>query len=111
MKIFRLEDMTGGWFVGNFEPSCLKTNSHEVACKKYAAGDSEPSHVHRVATEITLIVSGQVLMNGRRYSSGDIIMLDPGEATDFCALEDTVTMVVKTPSVIGDKFLVDYAKN
>ena len=46
-------------------------------------------------------------MNGRTYGAGDIIILDPGDATDFRTLEPTTTVVVKMPSVAGDKYLVD----
>jgi quercetin dioxygenase-like cupin family protein len=100
----RLSDMIGGWLVGDFEPSCLRTKACEVACKHYEAGASEAAHVHRIATEITLIASGRVTMNGRTFTSGDIVILEPGEATDFKALEQTTTVVVKLPSVIGDKY-------
>ena len=103
----RLSDMIGGWMVGDFDPTCLRTGACEVACKTYAAGDTEPAHVHRIATELTLIASGRVTMNGRTFETGDIIVLEPGEPTDFVAHEPTVTVVVKMPSVRGDKYLVD----
>jgi len=45
-------------------------------------------------------------MNGTLYSSGDIITIEPGEATDFQALEDTITTVVKIPCVKDDKYIV-----
>jgi hypothetical protein len=104
MKQHRLEDMVGGWMVGDFEPSCIKTEACEVACKMYAANAGETSHVHRVATELTLSASGRVTMNGRTYVAGDIIIIEPGEHTDFYAHEPTVTVVVKMPSVRGDKY-------
>lgn len=104
MKVFKLTDMKGGWLVGNFDPVCLPLQACEVACKRYSAGDAETKHVHRVATELTLIAVGRVLMNGKEYAADDIIVLEPGEPTDFKALEDTVTVVVKIPSVIGDKY-------
>ena len=69
MKHARLADMTGGWFVGDFQPTCLQTTACEVACKHYEAGAAEPRHVHRVATELTLIASGRVVMNGTTFES------------------------------------------
>ena len=104
MKHARLGDMTGGWFVGDFEPSCLRTAACEVACKHYEAGAAEPRHVHRVAAELTLIASGSVVMNGTSFKAGDIIILEPGEPADFRTLEKTTTVVVKMPSVGGDKY-------
>src|SRR5262245_39244056 len=106
MIVRSLHDMVGGWIVGNFEPTCLKTTACEVACRHYEAGTAEDAHVHRIATELTLIAAGRVTMNGRTFSAGDIVVLEPGEATDFRALEKTTTVVVKMPSVIGDKYPV-----
>jgi quercetin dioxygenase-like cupin family protein len=101
-----LKDMVGGWMVGDFDPTCIRTPACEVACKHYPAGASEAAHVHRIATELTLIAKGRVTMNGRVFTEGDIIILEPGEATDFRALEPSTTVVVKMPSVAGDKYLV-----
>jgi len=106
-KILNLRDMTGGWFVGDFEPTAFQTAEAEVAVKAYASGDAEETHVHRVATELTLVVSGTVEMCGHTLCAGDIIVLEPGEATGFRALTDAVTVVVKVPSVAGDKYPVE----
>jgi len=106
MKIARIEEMTKGWFIGNFEPSLLKTNAVEVALKKYKKGDYEKAHYHKIATEFTVIVSGRVRMNGKEYIEGDIIVIEPNDSTDFEALEDnTVNVVVKIPGANDDKYL------
>lgn len=105
MKHARLDGMIKGWFVGDFEPTLLRSKDVEVAVKYYKAGDREDTHHHRVAVEITAIVSGEVTMMGRRWTAGDIVMVEPGEATDFEALTDAVNVVVKMPSVMGDKYL------
>lgn len=105
MKEFRLESMIKGWFVGDFEPVAFKTKACEVAVKHYKKGDSEQRHFHKIATELTLIVSGRVLMNDKEFKSGDIVLIEPGESTDFVVLEDTITAVVKLPSSKDDKFL------
>lgn len=96
--------MVKGWFVGDFAPSALRTAAAEVAVKRYKAGDQESAHFHKQSSEVTLVLEGSVEMCGRRLNSGDIIRLDPGEVTGFKALTDTITVVVKLPSVIGDKF-------
>ena len=105
MKIYKINDMIKGWFVGNFDPTLIKTNEVEVAVKKYKAGDSEETHYHKIATEITVVVSGRIRMNGKEYVAGDIIVMEPGEATDFEALEDTSCTVVKYPGANNDKYL------
>ena len=105
MKVSKLDDMVKGWFVGNFEPSLIPTNDVEVAVKSYKKGDSEDMHYHKIATEITVIVSGKVKMNDIIYRQGDIITIEPNESTDFEALEDTVCTVVKYPGASNDKYL------
>ncbi len=44
-------------------------------------------------------------MNGVEYGQDSIIEIQPGESTDFEALTDTITFVVKIPAVSGDKYL------
>lgn len=106
MRHDRLEAMTKGWFVGDFVPVALKSTACEVAIKHYRAGDFEAAHVHKIATEITAIVSGSVRMSGQEWREGDILTIAPGETTDFLALTDVVTVVVKTPSAPDDKYVV-----
>jgi len=96
--------MTKGWFVGDFAPAALRTGAAEVAVKTYAAGTVEPRHLHKVAPEVTLILHGRARMNDVVREAGDIVVIEPGESTDFEALTDVTTVVVKTPSVAGDKY-------
>jgi len=105
MQHFRIDDMVGGWFVGSFTPSAYSTTNAEVAVKRYRAGDKEGLHHHKVATEITLVLSGKVRMVGAEWSDGDIIVLEPCEATAFEAITDAVCVVVKIPGVLYDKYL------
>lgn len=104
MNTGRLQDMVKGWFVGDFDPSVLRTAACEVAVKTYRAGDREELHHHKVATEVTLILAGRVRMCGREWGEGDIVVLEPGEATDFEALTDAMNVVVKTPGASNDKY-------
>ena len=107
MKHFRLEDMLKGWFVGDFAPTAFATQACEVGVKYYKKGDYEAAHYHKVATEITLVLSGQVRMLERLWSSGDIIVLEPGLVTDFTVLMDSVTVVVKLPGALDDKYVIN----
>jgi quercetin dioxygenase-like cupin family protein len=107
MKVKHLEDMTKGWFVGNFEPSLYKTNDCEVAVKSYKKGEAEKKHYHKIATEITVIVKGKVRMFDTIFSEGDIVVAEPGDATAFEALEDAVNVVVKLPGANDDKYEVE----
>lgn len=107
MRISNLNEMKMGWFIGNFEPSLYKTNDCEVAVKHYKAGDYEAEHYHRLATEYTVIVKGEVKMFCRTFFEGDIIIVEPGEATDFTALTDVTNVVVKIPGMNNDKYLTE----
>lgn len=107
MRVEHLDYMTKGWFVGNFEPSLYKTNDCEVAVKSYRKGDKECKHYHKIATEITVIVKGKVKMFDMEYSEGDIIVVEPGDATAFEVLEDAMNVVVKIPGANNDKYEVE----
>jgi quercetin dioxygenase-like cupin family protein len=104
MKKHNLNDFIKGWFVGRFEPTIIDTEDFEVAIKRYKKGDYENSHYHKVAKELTIIVEGEVKMNETKYQKDDIIVIEPGEKTDFKCLTDVITCVVKVPSVKNDKF-------
>jgi quercetin dioxygenase-like cupin family protein len=43
-------------------------------------------------------------MNNKQYSQGDIIVIERGESTDFRSITDSITVVVKTPAAINDKY-------
>lgn len=105
MRRAELRNMVKGWFVGDFSPTVLATKDVEVAIKYYSAGDYEELHHHKVATEVTAIVSGRVKMMDQEFVAGDIITLEPNDPTDFQVLEDSITVVVKLPSAAEDKYL------
>lgn len=106
MRVAKLDTMTRGWFVGGFTPTAFFTEACEVAVKHYKASDREPLHKHLVATEITLILYGSVRMSGGEFARGDIVVLGPGEITDFEAITDSATVVVKVPGARDDKHLI-----
>lgn len=97
--------MVRGWFVGNFEPTLYKTNDVEVGVKEYVAGDFEEAHYHKVATEITVVISGKIKMCDKVLNVGDIIIIEPGDVTSFEALTDAKVTVVKLPGANNDKYL------
>lgn len=105
MKVDNLDRMVRGWFIGDFSPSLCKTDAVEVGVKFYEKGDHEEWHYHKVSKEFTVIISGCALLNGKKYNTGDIIIINPGEGTDFDALTDVVTTVVKIPSAKNDKYV------
>jgi len=104
MKIHKLKNMKQGWLIGDFDPAAIKAKDFEFAIKEYKAGDVGQWHYHKVAKELTVIISGEVQMCDQKFTKGDIITLDPGEGTEFYAVTDVVTACVKIPSVKNDKF-------
>jgi mannose-6-phosphate isomerase-like protein (cupin superfamily) len=94
-----------GWFVGDFTPTLLATKDVEVAVKNYPAGSHEAAHHHKIATELTVIVSGRARMSGEEIAAGEIVKIYPGQSTDFTALTDVTTVVVKMPCAVGDKYV------
>lgn len=104
VKIDRLESMTGGWFVGDFSPAAYRTGDAEVGVQHFPAGYCGVSHHHKVATEVTLLLLGRARMAGQDLFPGDILTLSPGTSSIFEALEDCVTVVVKHPGVLNDKY-------
>ena len=106
MKHHKLQDMVKGWFVGGFKPSVFSTEACEVAVKHYKSGDIEAAHFHRIATEITVVISGKIRMADREFTDGDIILLEPGEVSSFEAITDSVNVVVKFPGALNDKHYV-----
>lgn len=107
MKAAKLCDMTRGWFVGAFEPSVVQTELCEAAVKHFKAGDKEEAHFHKIATETTVVISGEVRMFKQIWRTGDIVVAEPGDITSFEALTEAVLAVVKTPGVLNDKYLAE----
>ena len=54
---------------------------------------------------MTVVLEGRVRMRGQEFGPGSIIVLEPGEATDFLAVTDAKNVVVKTPGATHDKYL------
>lgn len=105
MEIYNLNDMIRGWFIGNFSPSAIRTSNFEVGVKRYLAGEREARHVHKVSTELTLVVEGDIQIGGTTLHSNEMIILHPEEPSEFIALTDSTLVVVKVPSVSGDKYV------
>lgn len=101
----RIENYIGGWFIGNFTPVLHSSESLEVAVKFFEKGDTELSHMQRLATEITVITSGKVRIGEEILVAGDLLIIPPFEFADFEALENGSLMCVKFPSLPDDKVL------
>lgn len=104
MRISKLSDMHRGWFVGDFVPSVLRTKDFEVGVLTHKRGECWPEHYHKISTEINVLLSGSMTLNGIHISAGDIFVVEPCESARPVFLDDCTVLCVKTPSVIGDKY-------
>ena len=77
MDLYRIEDMKGGWFVGDFEPSSFRTAEVEVAYHRYNKGQEWPKHHHKIATEGNYMIKGSMDLNGQLIVSGDVFVIHP----------------------------------
>jgi mannose-6-phosphate isomerase-like protein (cupin superfamily) len=105
MKIARLSEFTNGWFLGNFNPSLFKSEDFEVCVKNFKKGENEAPHFQRIATEVTVVLSGSVRMGEHILQVDDILTVYKGEVCDFEALTDCKVLGVKFPSLPEDKVL------
>jgi dTDP-4-dehydrorhamnose 3,5-epimerase-like enzyme len=104
MIVHNINKMIKGWFIGNFEPSVIKTELFEVGILKRYKGLERPMHYHKISKEITCLISGKATINNVEISPGDIFILEKNEVVDALYHEDSILVVIKMPSVTGDKY-------
>ena len=106
MKVSRIEDMKGGWFIGDFDPSILRTPDFEVGYKLHKKGEEWPAHYH-TGFEYNFLMSGKMRICGQTVTAGDLFVIEPYEVAAPEFLEDCHVVVVKVPSKPGDKVIVN----
>jgi quercetin dioxygenase-like cupin family protein len=106
---------TKGWLIGNFYNAVAK-ESFEVGIKEMRPGEINPAHYHEHCVEYTYVLKGKGILfwtepNGVGYEllimEGAFIKINPNEKYGFKIPEkqayNTILLVVKNNSVIGDK--------
>lgn len=106
MEIYKINDMKGGWFIGDFTPTAFNSKNFEIAYKFHKAGEKWDTHYHEHMTEINYMIRGKMILQNTEINAGDVFVLKPYEIANPTFLEDCEMIVVKTPSVIGDKVIV-----
>jgi len=107
MQIYKLKDMVDGWFVGNFTPTSFSTKDFEVCYKKHTKDEFWDKHYHEKINEINLLIKGKMLINDIEINEGDIFIIEPFYVSKPTFLEDCELVIVKTPSIIGDKKIIN----
>lgn len=103
---FSMRDMFRGWFIGDFEPSVYKTKDFEVGYLKHLKGEKWDVHYHEKSKEINYLIRGKMIINDKHIKEGDIFVIDKYVMAKPEFLEDCELIVVKVPSVPGDKIIL-----
>jgi quercetin dioxygenase-like cupin family protein len=105
MEVYNLDDFFKGWIVGNFSPSLFVNSEFEVGVKFFKKGDVELAHKQLTATEITVVIEGNIRLSSFEYSRGDVILIPPNEVANFESLTDSSLVCIKYPSIPNDKMV------
>lgn len=105
MERLNLESYINGWIVGDFNPSVIRTSEIEVGVKNFLMGEKEPDHYQKLASEVTFVLKGRIRMGHQFMSAGEGLLVKPEEVFDFEALEDSIVLAIKFPSLPDDKVL------
>lgn len=108
MKVYNIADFKSGYFIGDFEPSVLRTGAFEVCYMRHYAGQKWDSHYHAQMTEYNYIIRGVMEINKHPLSQGQLFVLEPYEVSEPIFHTDVELIVVKVPSIPKDK--VTYEK-
>lgn len=103
MRIIPLSEFTRGWFIGDFEPSVLKTSKFEVGVFKHSKGEDWPTHYHQYHTEYNVLVTGKMSIYGTIIEPESVFVVPKKSIVKPVFLEDCVIVCVKSPSIPGDK--------
>jgi len=106
MIIGKMTEMYRGWFIGNFEPSILKTSQFEVGLLLHREGEEWPEHYHTMTTEYNVLISGSMSVNHINIFAGEYFIIKANECVKPIFHEDCVVLCVKVPSIPGDKYIV-----
>lgn len=106
MEIIPVDGFKGGWFIGDFEPAALRTKDFEVSYKEHHAGEYWAPHYHLLGDEINYLISGTMEINGQRLEAPVVFIIRRKEISRPTFITDVKLIVVKVPSVPGDKYEV-----
>ena len=112
MIVRKIDEFTGGWLIGDFNPSVFKTKDFEVCYKKHAKDEAWPRHYHKWSTEYNVLLKGRMSIvvetpgAGANYilRKGDVFIIQPGEVANPHFITDCELLIVKIPSWPGDKY-------
>ncbi len=105
-KIFKIEDMFRGWFIGNFEPSVYKNCTFEVGYLYHKKNELWDTHYHNNIIEVNLLIEGKMILNDIEINKNEIFIIDRKEIACPIFLEDCRIICIKIPSILCDKIII-----
>ena len=93
MKLYNFNKMKGGWYIGNFSPTVMKTSKLEVSYKVHKKNEKWPFHYHKKAIEIMHPIpkigvgddfaelGSYLLSENNKWITGQIMHIDGGRST------------------------------
>lgn len=95
----------GGWFVGDFQPSLINSKDIEFGFKRISKNTKPDYHFHKFKTEYTILLEGQIICQESNTIIKPItcIKLLPFEKNDQLFIEDSLIIIINTPSKKNDK--------
>jgi len=76
MRMHRLEEFRNGWFIGDFEPSLVRTTEFEISVMIHEKGAYIPLHYHHLVEEMNVFVSGSMTCAGHGPAHKHIHLLN-----------------------------------
>jgi len=106
IKMYKLEDMFRGWFIGDFEPSVLKNTGFEIGYLLHKKGEIWQTHYHNNLIEVNLMVEGRMILNDLEINKNEIFVIDKKVIACPIFLEDCRILCIKIPHMVGDKIII-----
>lgn len=108
MNKYTYSDFTGGWLVGDFAPSLIRTSAVEVGIKYLSQGFVDLAHYHLKFTEFNVVVYGEIeLESGLIVGEGQLFIYKPGQVSQTHVRKDSCVLVIRDGSCAEDKYLVE----
>ena len=106
MELINCNDF-GGWFVGSFDPKLIERNDIEFGYKRIPKNTKPDYHFHKLKTEYTILLEGRIICLDKNQIIKPItcIKLLPYEKNDQFFPDESLILVINTPSKQNDKYI------
>lgn len=107
MPIFhKVESFLRGWIIGDFTPSLLRTQDFEICIVSHKKNEKSSPHYHTSSTEINVVLSGNLEVNGSVLRKHDIFIYERNEVSNVRFISDSELCVIRVPSKPDDKVII-----